>query len=290
MEYKSFIVKYAEIGIKGKNRYRFEDALVSRIKRVIRNLGEFNVNKSQSRIYIHAKSSFDYDKLIDTLKHVFGIASISPVWQAKKSDYQSLSKEVIAYLNSAYDKNASYTFKVKAKRLDKKFELTSDDINREAGHDILEEFPNFKVDVHKPDITVHIEVREEINIYSIVIDGPGGMPYGTNGKAMLLLSGGIDSPVAGIMIAKRGVLIDACYFHAPPYTSDRAKQKVVDLARLMSKWTGPICLNIINFTDIQLAIYEKCPHDELTIIMRRYMMKIAQKIAIEDDCLGLVTG
>ena len=290
MEYNSFIVKYAEIGIKGKNRYRFEDALVSRIKRVIRNLGEFNVNKSQSRIYIHAKSSFDYDKLIETLKHVFGIASISPVWQAKKSNYQSLSKEVISYLKSAYDKNTNYTFKVKAKRLDKKFELTSDDINREAGHDILEEFPNFKVDVHKPDITVHIEIREEINIYSIVIDGPGGMPYGTNGKAMLLLSGGIDSPVAGIMIAKRGVLLDACYFHAPPYTSDRAKQKVIDLALLMSKWTGPICLNVINFTDIQLAIYEKCPHDELTIIMRRYMMKIAQRIAMEDDCLGLVTG
>ncbi len=290
MEYKSFIVKYAEIGIKGKNRYRFEDALVSRIKRVIRNLGKFDVHKSQSRIYIHAQSNFDYEKLIDTLKHVFGIASISPVWQAKKTGYKDLSRAVLEYLNLAYEKDKNYTFKVKAKRLDKKFELTSDDINKEAGHDILEAFPNFKVDVHRPDITVHIEVREEINIYSIVIDGPGGMPYGTNGKGMLLLSGGIDSPVAGIMIAKRGVLIDACYFHAPPYTSDRAKQKVIDLALLMSKWTGPICLNVINFTDIQLAIYEKCPHDELTIIMRRYMMKIAERIAREDECLGLITG
>ena len=146
------------------------------------------------------------------------------------------------------------------------------------------------VDVHHPDIMLNVEIREKIYIYSEIIPGPGGMPVGTGGKAMLLLSGGIDSPVAGYMIAKRGVKIDAVYFHAPPYTSERAKQKVVDLARIVSKYTGPIYLHVINFTDIQLYIHEKCPHEELTIIMRRYMMRIAEHLAKENECLGLITG
>ena len=147
-----------------------------------------------------------------------------------------------------------------------------------------------KVDVHHPDIMLNVEIRSQVNIYSMIIPGPGGMPVGTAGKAMLLLSGGIDSPVAGYMIAKRGVTIEATYFHAPPYTSERAKQKVVDLARLVSKYSGPIVLHVVNFTDIQLYIYDKCPHDELTIIMRRYMMRIAEHIAKETGCLGLITG
>ena len=160
----------------------------------------------------------------------------------------------------------------------------------EMGGRILDAFPEMKVDVHKPQVLLQIEIRKHINIYSIEIPGPGGMPIGTAGKAMLLLSGGIDSPVAGYMVAKRGVQIEATYFHAPPYTSERAKQKVVDLARLVSKYAGPITLNVVNFTDIQLAIYEKCPHDELTIIMRRYMMKIAEELGKESKCMGLVTG
>ena len=158
------------------------------------------------------------------------------------------------------------------------------------GEYLLNRFPELKVDVHKPDVLLNIELRAKGHIYSKTIPGPGGMPIGTNGKAMLLLSGGIDSPVAGYMIAKRGVVIEATYFHAPPYTSERAKQKVVDLAKIVAKYAGPIKLNIINFTDIQLAIYDKCPHEELTIIMRRYMMKIAERIAIESKALGLITG
>ena len=160
----------------------------------------------------------------------------------------------------------------------------------EMGGVILDAYPEMKVDVHKPDIMLHIEIRDKIYIYSEIIPGPGGMPVGTGGKAMLLLSGGIDSPVAGYMIAKRGVKIDAVYFHAPPYTSERAKEKVVDLARKVAQYTGPIYLHVINFTDIQMYIYDKCPHDELTIIMRRYMMRIAERIAKESDCLGLITG
>jgi thiamine biosynthesis protein ThiI len=146
------------------------------------------------------------------------------------------------------------------------------------------------VDVHHPQMMVYIEIREEVYIYSKIVPGPGGMPVGTNGRAQLLLSGGIDSPVAGWMIAKRGVALDATYFHAPPYTSERAKQKVVDLAKLVAQYAGPIRLHVVNFTDIQLAIYDRCPHDELTIIMRRYMMKIAEQFAVSDGSMGLITG
>ena len=158
------------------------------------------------------------------------------------------------------------------------------------GERLLEKFEDLSVDVHNPDDMLTVEIRDKVYIYSREIPGPGGMPVGTNGRAMLLLSGGIDSPVAGYMISKRGVSIDATYFHAPPYTSERAKQKVVDLAKEIAKYTGPITLHVVNFTDIQMAIYEKCPHDELTIIMRRYMMKIAEHFANQDNCLSLVTG
>ena len=163
-------------------------------------------------------------------------------------------------------------------------------MNRDLGEVILEAFPQMKVDVHNPQVRLRVEVRQKVNLFSVVIPGPGGMPVGTNGKATLLLSGGIDSPVAGYMIAKRGVKIDAVYFHAPPYTSERAKQKVVDLANLVARFSGPMDLHVVNFTDIQLYIYEKCPHEELTIIMRRYMMRIAQIIAERTGSLGLITG
>ena len=164
------------------------------------------------------------------------------------------------------------------------------EVSAKLGGAILDAFPEASVDVHEPDMTLSVEIRDKIYVYSETIKGPGGMPVGTNGKAMLLLSGGIDSPVAGYMIAKRGVKIDAVYFHAPPYTSDRAKQKVVDLAKLVAKYSGPIRLHIVNFTDIQLYIYDKCPHEELTIIMRRYMMRIAEHFAKETGCLGMITG
>ncbi len=203
--------------------------------------------------------------------------------------FESLCEDVITYMDNVYPcKNI--TFKVEARRARKNYPKNSMEINCDIGEVLLNAFPEMKVDVHKPDVMIHIEIREKIYIYSSVIAGPGGLPIGTNGKGMLLLSGGIDSPVAGYMISKRGVKIDAVYFNAPPYTSERAKQKVVDLARIISKYSGPIDLHIINFTDIQLYIYEKCPHDELTIIMRRYMMRIAETIAKKNACLGLITG
>lgn len=288
--YKAFLVKYSEIGIKGKNRYIFENALRDQIKNALDLVeGEFSVTKEQGRIYIEALTEYDYDETVEALTRVFGIAGIMPVMLIEDSTWDNLTKEVEEYVRKLYG-DKEFTFKVEAKRGNKQYPMKSPEICMELGGYLLEKFPNIKVDVHNPDVKINIEIRNKAYVYSTVIPGAGGMPVGTNGKAMLLLSGGIDSPVAGYMIAKRGVKLDATYFHAPPYTSERAKEKVVDLARLVSKYSGPIDLHIVNFTDIQLYIYEKCPHDELTIIMRRYMMKIAEYLANKNNCLGLITG
>ena len=288
--FTSFLIKYAEIGIKGKNRYLFEDALVRQIKYALKKCeGEFLVHKTQGRIFVDAESEFDYDEVVAHLQRVFGISGICPVVHVQDEGFEKLCETVIDYIAKVYP-DCNQTFKVAARRARKNYPKDSMTINMDMGEAILKAYPNMKVDVHHPDIMLNIEIREEIYIYSVILPGPGGMPVGTGGKGMLLLSGGIDSPVAGYMIAKRGVKIDAVYFHAPPYTSERAKQKVVDLAKIVARYTGPIYLHVINFTDIQLYIYEKCPHDELTIIMRRYMMKIAEHFANQDNCLSLVTG
>ena len=290
MKFHSFLIKYGEIGIKGKNRYIFEDALVRQIRFALKDVdGEFYVHKSYGRVYVDCDGEYDYEETVESLARVFGIVGICPVVRLEDKGFEELKKEVVAYMDEMYpDKNK--TFKVEARRSKKSYPLQSMQINCQLGEVILDAFPEMKVDVHHPDIMLNVEVREEIYLYSEIIPGPGGMPVGTNGSAMLLLSGGIDSPVAGYMIAKRGVSLEATYFHAPPYTSERAKEKVVALARLVSKYSGPIKLNVVNFTDIQLYIYEKCPHEELTIIMRRYMMKIAEHFAKQDGCLGMITG
>lgn len=288
--FKAFLLKYAEIGIKGKNRYIFEDALVKQIQLALEKVdGEFEIVKVSGRIYAIAKDEFDYDETVSALTKVFGIVGICPLVQIEDDGFDDLSEKVIEYLKKMYP-GKDYTFKVNARRARKNYPLSSPEINMELGGRILDAIPNVKVDVHNPDIMVNVEIREKINIYTETIKGAGGMPIGTAGKAMLLLSGGIDSPVAGYMIAKRGVTLEATYFHAPPYTSERAKQKVIDLAKIVAKYSGPIKLNIVNFTDPQLYIYEVCPHEELTIIMRRYMMRIAEHFAKESGCLGLITG
>ncbi|MCI8975987.1 tRNA 4-thiouridine(8) synthase ThiI [bacterium 1xD8-48] len=288
--FTTFLIKYAEIGVKGKNRYLFEEALVRQIKYALKRCeGEFKVTRTDGRIYIHALSEFDFDETVDNLKTVFGISGICPVVSTADGGFEKLAGTVTEYIEKNYA-DRHFTFKVQTRRARKNYPMNSMEVSMELGSVLLSAFPELKVDVHHPDVMLHVEIREKIYIYSIEIPGPGGMPVGSNGKSMLLLSGGIDSPVAGYMIAKRGVKIDAVYFHAPPYTSDRAKQKVIDLARLVSRYAGPVYLHVINFTDIQLYIYEKCPHEELTIIMRRYMMRIAEMIAKENDCLGLITG
>ena len=288
--YKAFLIKYGEIGTKGKNRYLFEDALCRQIRRALKKIdGQFIVSKEQGRIYVQCDTDFDYDEAVAKLKTVFGILWICPMMQIEDNGFDDLAEQTVKYLKDVY-KGKEMTFKVKARRARKNYPLNSMEINMDLGEKILDAIPQMKVDVHKPDIELNVEIRNKINIYSEFIPGPGGMPVGTNGKATLLLSGGIDSPVAGYMIAKRGVIIDAVYFHAPPYTSERAKQKVIDLAKLVAVYSGPINLHIVNFTDIQLYIYDQCPHDELTIIMRRYMMKIAEHFALKEESLGLITG
>ena len=288
--FKAFLIKYAEIGIKGKNRHLFEDALVSQICHALKEVeGKFAVTREMGRIYVRAEEDFDFDETVEALKRVFGIAGICPVVIAEDRGFEMLAEDVIAYMDRQYpDKNKS--FKVYTRRAKKTYPMESMEVSAELGGKLLDAFPELRVDVHAPQICLTVEIRDKIYIYSEIIPGPGGMPIGTNGKAMLLLSGGIDSPVAGYMIAKRGVKIDAVYFHAPPYTSERAKQKVVDLAKLVSRYSGPMRLHVVNFTDIQLYIYEQCPHEELTIIMRRYMMKIAERFAATDECHGLITG
>ena len=292
MRFHTFLLKYGEIGIKGKNRHLFEDALVRQVRYALKDVdGQFDVHKSQARIYVDCEGDYDYDETVEHLKKVFGLVGICPVVRMEDKGFEELKKDVVAYMDEMYpDKN--FTFKVESRRAKKSYPLNSMEISRDLGEAILYAFPEsgIKVDVHHPDVMVNVEVRNEIYVYSQIIPGAGGMPVGTNGSAMLLLSGGIDSPVAGYMVSKRGVSLEATYFHAPPYTSERAKQKVVDLAKLVARYSGPINLYVVNFTDIQMAIYEKCPHDELTIIMRRYMMKIAEHFANQDNCLSLVTG
>lgn len=291
MEFKSFLIKYAEIGVKGKNRYLFEDALVSNIAKSLKKSaeGDFRVHKEDGRIYVDALSSYDYDEVIYALTHVFGIVGVCPMIQIEDEGFEDLKAKVVAYMDEMYpDKNI--TFKVNARRARKNYPLDSMAINCDVGEAVLNAFPEIKVDVRNPKVMLNIEIRKHINIYSEIIPGPGGMPVGTAGKAMLLLSGGIDSPVAGYMIAKRGVELEAVYFHTPPYTSERAKQKVVDLAEKVAAYSGNIKLNVVNFTDIQMYIYEQCPHEQLTIIMKRVMYKIAEKLAKQNGALGLVTG
>ncbi|SDB08070.1 thiamine biosynthesis protein ThiI [Pseudobutyrivibrio sp. YE44] len=290
MTYQAFLIKYSEIGVKGKNRYLFEDALVRQIKRSLYPVeGNFVVKKQSGRIFISVEGDYDYDEAVKALQHVFGISAICPTVVVPDEGFDALADAVIKYVDEEFeDKN--FSFKVMGRRANKQYPMTSMEVAAEVGSRLLDAFPEMHVDVHNPDKIIYVEVRENMAIYSTEIPGPCGMPVGTAGKAMLLLSGGIDSPVAGYMIAKRGVTLSATYFHAPPYTSEQAKQKVVDLAKLVAKYSGPIDLHIVNFTDIQLYIYQQCAHDELTIIMRRYMMRIAEHFAKENDCLGLVTG
>lgn len=287
---RAFLIKYAEIAVKGKNRYIFEDKLAANIDRQLRKVeGSFTVRKENGRIFVDMEDDCDREGAEQALGKVFGVVGFCPVMIVEDEGFDKLAEDVIAFLREEYPQQ-NFTFKVEARRARKNYPMSSMEINAAVGERILLAFPETRVDVHHPEVMVYIEIRPQISIYSTIIQGQGGMPLGTAGKGMLLLSGGIDSPVAGYMIARRGVTLEAVYFHAPPYTSERAKQKVIDLAETVAQYSGPIRLHVVNFTDIQLSIYENCPHDELTIIMRRYMMRIAEHFAKESGCLGLITG
>lgn len=290
MAKQCFLIKYGEIALKGKNRRIFEDVLVKKIKYALSRIeGDYSISKTRGRVYVSAEGDSDSQEVVEALGRVFGIIGICPVAMTEDKGFDALAEEIVRFFGERFT-DRHFTFKVDARRARKNYPKNSMEINADIGEKLLEAYPELSVDVHHPDVLVRIEIREVINYYVEEVPGPGGMPIGTNGSAQLLLSGGIDSPVAGYMVAKRGVNIHATYFHAPPYTSERARQKVVDLARILSRYIGPVTLHVVNFTDIQMCIYENCPHDELTIIMRRYMMRIAEHFAREDGDMGLVTG
>lgn len=282
------LLKYGEIALKGLNRPMFEQRLLRNLSQALAPVGKFNIRKSQSMIYVEPlEDDIDMDEAISRMQKVFGIVNICPAVSCEK-DMDSIAKTVVSCLKEMDTKGKS--FKVEAKREDKQFPLNSPQICQQMGGCILKNVEGLHVDVHNPDILVQIEIRKKAYIFTKKYSGAGGMPVGTNGKAALLLSGGIDSPAAGWMIAKRGVALDAVHFHSHPYTSDRAKEKVIDLAKILSVYTGEIRLHVVPFTEIQLAIIDRCPKNYLTLIMRRVMMQIAERIARRGGSRALITG
>lgn len=305
---KVILVRYGEIILKGLNRPVFEDKLMANIRKSLYGSGKIDVKRSQARIYIEPMDeNYDFDGAISRLVKVFGIVSVSIVLKIP-SDFEEIKKHSLEMAKKQVDKlsgsqksNSSnieaqgiapgaISFKVEAKRGDKNFPMQSPEICMELGGYLLENIPALRVDVHKPDFIFYVEVRESAYIYCDIVPSHGGLPIGTNGKGMLLLSGGIDSPVAGWMMAKRGMEIEAIHFYSYPYTSERAKDKVISLAKILSRYCYRIKLHIVPFTEIQLEINEKCPEDQLTIIMRRAMMTIAERIAVKNGAQALLTG
>ena len=276
------LVRYGEIFLKGLNRPYFIRALVRKIRYAVRGMGA-EVRVNDGRIFVRGFS--DLDECIDRVTRVFGVHSVCPAVEMPKEDFDAICAKAVEMTEGL-----SGTFKVNARRSDKRYPMNSPAINEEVGYRILNANPELKVDVHNPEHLVNIEIRDNAYLYVKVIPAVGGMPVGTNGNATLLLSGGIDSPVAGWMIAKRGVQINAVHFHSYPYTSDRAKEKVLDLARKLSFSCCGIKVHVVPFTEIQMQIHEKCPEEYTTLIMRRYMMRIAERIAEQTESEALITG
>ncbi len=285
------LVKYGEIAIKGNNRHQFENLLIQNIKERLEHLGRYAITKEQGRLLIEPVGKERIEEAIEPLSKVFGIIGLCPASVFTEDSMESICNHTIEYLKETYGENpAPITLKVEARRANKKYPLNSLEIAAKVGEKVLETFPQWKVDVHHPQVILWTELRNRVYVFSKILPGLGGMPVSPKNRAALLLSGGIDSPVAGYMIAKRGVELCAVYFHAHPYTTDRAKDKVIELARRLSVYSGHIRLYIVPFTDIQLDIYDRCPQDQLTIIMRRIMMRIAEKIARNEEAMALVTG
>ncbi|OON93072.1 MAG: tRNA 4-thiouridine(8) synthase ThiI [Candidatus Epulonipiscioides saccharophilum] len=288
-----FLIKYGELAIKGKNRYVFENRLLETVRKNLKSLGEFKVQKEQGRLVAIPSddNEIDVETVAEKLQRTFGIIGVSYGIRKEEISLESIKELALYHMKELCDERGSFTFKVETKRADKRFPMKSMEVSAAIGEFLLEELgENLTVNVRKPEVLLMVEIRNGVYVYSKTLPGAGGMPYGTNGKATLLLSGGIDSPVAGWMIAKRGVEIDAVYFHSPPYTSERAKDKVVELARKLAIYTGGIKVHVVNFTEIQTTIQKQCPINQLTIIMRRIMMEIAQRIADKNGSQALITG
>ena len=288
MPNEQILLKSGEIALKGLNRSSFEDALIRNAKYAVAPVGEFRFSKAQSTIYAEPKGECDLDWAVDRLSRVFGFSALCRALVVEK-DYAVIRDAAADYLKEQL--LDAQTFKVVAKRSDKKFPMNSPEICRELGGDLLKQFPHLTVDVNNPEITVVVEVRDfGAYIHTNQLPGAGGMPVGTGGRAALLLSGGIDSPVAGYMMAKRGVKIIGIHFASPPYTSERSLKKVQTLCEKIEPYCGRIWLHVVPFTAIQEQIREHCPEELFTLIMRRFMMEIAEHIALREDCGALITG
>ena len=283
------LLKYGEIALKGLNKNSFESIMIKNIKYRLKKIGKFSVTRAQSTVYVEPDEEInDLSEAVEVLKKIFGIASICRVCVCEK-DFSDICTQSVEYLENVLP--YARTFKVTAKRADKSFPMKSPEICNELGGVLLEKFPNLKVDVKNPEITVTVEIRDtNAYVHAENIKGAGGLPVGSSGNALLLLSGGIDSPVAGYMMAKRGIHISAIHYVSPPYTSERARLKVEQLCDKMTGYCGNIAFFCVPFTEIQEAIKNNCPEEYFTVIMRRIMMEIAQRIAGQDDCLALITG
>ncbi|WP_432408767.1 tRNA uracil 4-sulfurtransferase ThiI [Wukongibacter sp. M2B1] len=285
---KVLIVRYGEISLKGLNRPYFENTLLKNIKKALKSIGDIKPYKAHGRIYIDLEGQDD-EEVIEVVTKVFGIVSVSVAY-IFEADMDKICEVALEHARECIEEDEVKTFKVESRRGNKKFPMKSPEISRTVGGYVLSNMGSLEVDVHNPDVIINVEVRDKAYVYSRKIPGFGGMPYTTSGKAMLLLSGGIDSPVAGWLVAKRGVEIEAIHYHSYPFTSDRAKEKVIDLARILSKYCGRIRLHSVNLLNIQKAINENCPAEQMTILSRRFMMGIAEKVALERKCKALVTG
>ncbi|MCI8650332.1 MAG: tRNA 4-thiouridine(8) synthase ThiI [Anaerotruncus sp.] len=283
------LLKCGELALKGLNRRSFEDVLMKNCRRRLEGLGSFHIYSSQSTIYVEPQGAqIDLDEAVERLLRVFGIAALTRAGVMQK-DFADIREKAVPYLEAALAR--AKTFKVEAKRSDKSFPMKSPELCRELGAVLLEAYPYLTVDVHHPDVTVYIEIRERAAyLHTDQLPGAGGLPIGTSGNAMLLISGGIDSPVAGYMMAKRGLRVYAVHFVSPPYTSEHALEKVKTLCKRMSAYCGRIRLAVVPFTALQEAIRDNCPEDLFTVIMRRYMMRIAEQLAKGSDCQALITG
>ncbi|WP_077711139.1 tRNA uracil 4-sulfurtransferase ThiI [Clostridioides difficile] len=289
MVYNILIVKYGEIGVKGKNRYIFENRLIRNIRNMLKPIGKFNVYKEYGRIYVDLED-YDYEEVIEEVRKVFGIVGVCPGVRAKK-DYDTLKEIALKMLEEKID--AGYkTFKVESRRGDKSFGFTSQEMSMDIGGYLLSKVGDrINVDVRNPEVKIKCEYREfHTMVYSDTIPGYGGLPLGTNGRAMSLLSGGIDSPVATWMVAKRGMEVEAVHFHSYPFTSERSQEKVKDLAKILAKYCGRVRLHKVNILEIQKAIGENCNEEEATILSRRFMMRIAQRLSEKRHCDALITG
>ena len=284
-----FLLKLGEVVLKGQNRQSFEDKLLANVRRRVKNCGSFQCSLRQSTIYVEPQGEdCDMEAAWDACRQVFGIAAVARAVPCEKT-VPAIVEAARTYLADAF--SAAKSFKVESKRADKTYPMNSIQLSQAVGGDLAELFPNVAVDVHTPDLTVFVEIREKYAyVHTPSVPGAGGLPTGVGGRAMLLLSGGIDSPVAGYMIAKRGVELECVHFFSYPYTSELAKDKVLELARLMTRYCGRMTVNIVGFTEIQEAIRDNCPEEFFTLVMRRFMMKIAERIARDHGCGCLVTG